>query len=155
MSADRQNANAVVRVSRRNALATIAAGIAAAKAALTANGPAKGKRPNILFFLTDDQRRDAMSAYGNKILKTPNMDRIAAKGTPLARALMEKGLARPNDLGIGFATDRHGALLDASMCPSSVFFTIGPPRRGELFETTAVPELRVQAEELALHLLAS
>ena len=26
------------------------------------------KPPNVLFFLTDDQRRDAMSAYGNKIL---------------------------------------------------------------------------------------
>jgi uncharacterized NAD(P)/FAD-binding protein YdhS len=73
---------------------------------------------------------------------------------PLIRSLMEHGLARANDLGIGFQTDQHGALLDAKMRQSSVFFTLGPPRRGELFETTAVPEIRAQAEALALHLTA-
>jgi uncharacterized NAD(P)/FAD-binding protein YdhS len=73
---------------------------------------------------------------------------------PLIRSLMEHGLARANDLGIGFQTDPHGALLDAKMRPSSVFFTLGPPRRGDLFETTAVPEIRAQAEALALHLTA-
>lgn len=72
---------------------------------------------------------------------------------PLTRSLMDNGLARANDLGMGFQTDRHGALLDAKMRRSPVFFTLGPPRRGALFETTAVPEIRVQAEELALHLM--
>jgi uncharacterized NAD(P)/FAD-binding protein YdhS len=72
---------------------------------------------------------------------------------PLAQTLIDHGLARPNDLGIGFHTDGHGALLDCHKRPSSVFFTLGPPRRGELFETTAVPEIRVQAEALALRLL--
>lgn len=38
------------------------------------------------------------------------------------------------------------------MRASSVFFTLGPPRRGELFETTAVPEIRVQAKALAARL---
>jgi uncharacterized NAD(P)/FAD-binding protein YdhS len=73
---------------------------------------------------------------------------------PFIRSLMEHGLARANSLGIGFQTDLDGALLDANMRPSSVFFTLGPPRRGELFETTAVPEIRAQAEALALHLMA-
>lgn len=45
---------------------------------------------------------------------------------PLIRSLMENGLARANDLGMGFRTDGQGALLDANMCPSSVFFTLGP-----------------------------
>jgi uncharacterized NAD(P)/FAD-binding protein YdhS len=71
---------------------------------------------------------------------------------PLIRSLIESGLARPNDLGMGFQTDGQGALLDAKMDPSTVFFTLGPPRRGELFETTAVPEIRVQAEALAAQL---
>ena len=31
---------------------------------------------------------------------------------------------------------------------------LGPPRRGDLFETIAVPEIRVQAESLATHLLS-
>jgi uncharacterized NAD(P)/FAD-binding protein YdhS len=73
---------------------------------------------------------------------------------PLIRALVESGLACPNDLGIGFRTDPHGAILDTALTPSPVLFTLGPPRRGELFETTAVPEIRAQAEALAIHLAA-
>lgn len=73
---------------------------------------------------------------------------------PLIRSIMKSGMACANDLGTGFRTDLHGALLDANRIPSSVFFTLGPPRRGDLFETTAVPEIRVQAKALALHLVA-
>jgi uncharacterized NAD(P)/FAD-binding protein YdhS len=50
---------------------------------------------------------------------------------------------------MGFATDEHGALLDAGGVPSRSLFTLGPTRRGELLETTAIPEIRVQASELA------
>jgi uncharacterized NAD(P)/FAD-binding protein YdhS len=71
---------------------------------------------------------------------------------PLIRSLMKNGLAQPNDLGIGLRTDGSGALMDAQWRASSVFFTLGPPRRGELFESTAVPEIRAQAEALACHL---
>jgi uncharacterized NAD(P)/FAD-binding protein YdhS len=70
----------------------------------------------------------------------------------LIRLLIGKGIASANDLGIGFRADRHGALVDAGMRASSVFFTLGPPRRGDLFETTAVPEIRIQAKALAVRL---
>ena len=70
----------------------------------------------------------------------------------LILSLLQSGLARSNDLGTGFRTDGRGALLDAEAKPSSIFFTLGPPRRGELLETTAVPEIRTQAEELGRYL---
>lgn len=38
-------------------------------------------RPNILFILTDDQRFDAMGYAGNKIIHTPQMDKLASEGT--------------------------------------------------------------------------
>ncbi|MCA1963586.1 MAG: sulfatase-like hydrolase/transferase, partial [Prosthecobacter sp.] len=38
-----------------------------------------GKRPNILFILTDDQGYGDLSAHGNPILKTPNLDRLRAE----------------------------------------------------------------------------
>ena len=60
----------------------------------------KGHRPNVLFFLTDDQRRDAMSAYGNKLLKTPNMDRIAASGTRFDLGFTTNALCRPSRTSI-------------------------------------------------------
>ena len=42
--------------------------------------PLAGKRPNIIFILTDDQGYGDLSCHGNPILKTPNIDRIHAEG---------------------------------------------------------------------------
>jgi alpha-L-rhamnosidase len=42
---------------------------------------AQGKKPNILFILTDDQRWDALRFAGNTIIETPNMDALARSGT--------------------------------------------------------------------------
>jgi arylsulfatase len=39
-----------------------------------------GKRPNIVFILTDDQGYGDLSCHGNPILKTPNIDRLHAEG---------------------------------------------------------------------------
>ncbi|MCP3135829.1 FAD/NAD(P)-binding protein [Pyxidicoccus xibeiensis] len=75
------------------------------------------------------------------------------RGHPLLRSLAEAGRVCPDVLGMGLATDPHGALLDASGLASGRLYTLGPPRRGELWETTAVPEIRGQARELADHLL--
>lgn len=41
---------------------------------------AQQKKPNIIFLLTDDQRWDALGAAGNKIIQTPNLDKLAGKG---------------------------------------------------------------------------
>ena len=38
-------------------------------------------RPNILFLLADDQRNDTLGCAGHPIIKTPNIDRLAAEGT--------------------------------------------------------------------------
>ncbi|MCX6621080.1 MAG: sulfatase-like hydrolase/transferase, partial [Acidobacteria bacterium] len=37
-------------------------------------------RPNIVFLLTDDQRWDTLGCMGNPIIRTPNIDRLAAQG---------------------------------------------------------------------------
>jgi uncharacterized NAD(P)/FAD-binding protein YdhS len=71
---------------------------------------------------------------------------------PLIRHLINNSLATANDLGTGFATDSNGALVNPQGSVSRQLFTLGPPRRGDLFETTAVPEIRSQAESLARYL---
>ena len=52
--------------------------------------------PNFIFIITDDQQQAAMSAYGNKILKTPNMDRIASEGIRFTEAFVTNSLCAPS-----------------------------------------------------------
>lgn len=63
--------------------------------------------------------------------------------------LRAQGLIRPNDIGLGLDTAADGAVLDARGNRSSLLYTLGTPRRGDLWETIAVPELRDQALALA------
>ncbi|MET8449296.1 FAD/NAD(P)-binding protein [Streptomyces sp. NPDC005209] len=72
---------------------------------------------------------------------------------PLWSSLFAAGTTVPGPLGMGVAT-HDGRLLDASGAAGLPLFTLGAPRRGELWETTAIPEIRVQAAELAQQLLA-
>ncbi|MGW3285607.1 FAD/NAD(P)-binding protein [Streptomyces sp. NPDC001002] len=71
---------------------------------------------------------------------------------PLWRSLFAAGTAVAGPLGMGVATV-DGRLLDAEGRADRPLFTLGAPRRGELWETTAIPEIRVQAAALARQLL--
>ncbi|QBG47300.1 DUF4976 domain-containing protein [Verrucomicrobia bacterium S94] len=44
------------------------------------------EKPNIILFVSDDHGLDALGCYGNPIIKTPNMDRLAADGVRFTRA---------------------------------------------------------------------
>lgn len=79
--------------------------------------------------------------------------RVDAAGDPLWGALLADGLAVPGPLGIGVATDA-GRLRDARGATDRPLFTLGASRRGELWETTAIPEIRAQAREIAESVLA-
>ena len=39
-----------------------------------------GRRPNVIFLLTDDQRADSLGCGGNPVLRTPHVDALAADG---------------------------------------------------------------------------
>lgn len=73
---------------------------------------------------------------------------------PLIRDLLALGRVRPSPLNLGLDTDTEGRLLNAQGKTSSILYTLGPPRQGGLWETMAVPEIRVQAQSLAQSLLS-
>lgn len=80
---------------------------------------------------------------------------ITATQDPLLRGLLHAGLATPDPLRLGLQAAADGALLDVSGRPSGTLFTLGPPLRGQLYETTAVPEIRDQAAALAIRLISA
>jgi arylsulfatase A-like enzyme len=49
---------------------------------------AQDRRPNIILFLTDDQRWDTLSSSGHPLLKTPNIDRLATEGAQFRNAFV-------------------------------------------------------------------
>lgn len=53
--------------------------------ALSSAAYADGERPNVVLFVTDDQSPDA-GCYGNPVLRTPNLDALAASGTRFTQA---------------------------------------------------------------------
>lgn len=72
---------------------------------------------------------------------------------PFLASLITQGVARPDPLFLGLDIDAEGALLAANGSVSGAFYAIGPARKGRLWESIAVPELRVQAADLAKHLV--
>lgn len=52
-------------------------------------------KPNVLFIAIDDLRPE-LGVYGNKIIKTPNIDGIASKGTTFQRAYCQYSLCNPS-----------------------------------------------------------
>lgn len=74
---------------------------------------------------------------------------------PLIASLSAQGLIRPNQLGLGLDTTSNGAVLETNGAVSTLLFTLGSPRKGDLWETIAVPELRKQAKIVAETVLRS
>ena len=56
---------------------------------------AKAKRPNIIFIMTDDHASHALSCYGSKINKTPNLDRIAKEGMLFKNSFCTNSICAP------------------------------------------------------------
>lgn len=74
-------------------------------------------------------------------------------GSGLVDGLLSTGLADADALGLGLRTDAHGYLLTPAGASDTRLSTIGPLRRGDLWESTAVPEIGRQAADLAQSVL--
>lgn len=79
---------------------------------------------------------------------------VRSSSDALVMNLLAAGRARPGPLDLGFAVDRSGRLRPQTGEPAKIW-TLGPLRRGELWETTAIPEIRVQAQQVADAIVAT
>ena len=54
------------------------------------------QKPNVLFIVTDQQSYNMLSSYGNKWLKTPNIDKISQMGTRFDNTYCANPLSMPS-----------------------------------------------------------
>lgn len=54
------------------------------------------ERPNFVFFITDQHRADHLGCYGNRELRTPAIDGLAARGWTADRAYVAAPICMPN-----------------------------------------------------------
>jgi arylsulfatase A-like enzyme len=54
------------------------------------------ERPNFLFFITDQLRADHLGCYGNRIIRTPAIDSLAARGVAFDRFYVASPVCQPN-----------------------------------------------------------
>jgi arylsulfatase len=103
-------------LSRRTFLQTAAAGAAA---------DAPHAPPNILFLMADQFRYDCLGANGNRLIKTPNLDRLAAASANFSNAFVQAPVCVPSR--VSYFTGRyphsHKNRVNYTPCDSSeVFF---------------------------------
>jgi uncharacterized NAD(P)/FAD-binding protein YdhS len=68
---------------------------------------------------------------------------------PLLQALRSRGLVAPDPLRLGLDSTPEGEVVgrDGRVVPG--LYAVGPPRKGTLWESTAIPEIRTQAAEVS------
>ena len=80
----------------------------AAPALAQTPSPSAKDRPNIIFIMADDHAYQAISAYSNRLIETPNIDRIAKMGMRFTNATVTNSICAPSRATI--LTGKHSHL---------------------------------------------
>lgn len=89
---------------------------------------------------------DAMQEAGCIINCTGPESDYGALQSPLVKGLLASGHIAPDAIRYGIEAGPDGLI-------STGLYTLGPPLKGVLWESTAIPEIRGQARELALKII--
>ncbi len=73
--------------------------LASAISAVSLNATAKEERPNVLFLSVDDLK-PLLGCYGSDVVKTPNIDRLAARGTVMMNNYCQQAICAPSRMSM-------------------------------------------------------
>ncbi len=106
-------------------------GLSGAQAAVSANS---GKKPNIVFFLIDDQRNDTIGCAGHPFVKTPTVDSLAKNGVRFTNMFVTTSIC---------AASRASIFTGLHECSHN--YTFGKPPIKKEFVRDSYPSLLKQA----------
>jgi uncharacterized NAD(P)/FAD-binding protein YdhS len=93
---------------------------------------------------------ESYSLRAARVINCTGPDRDYAKAqSPLVVRMRAQGWLNPDPLRLGIETDTDGRLTSSDGSPVPGLFSLGPPRMPALWESIAIPEIRVQAAGLA------
>jgi arylsulfatase A-like enzyme len=84
------------QATRRDFLRAAALGAAALTLPHWARAAEKKDRPNILFIMSDDHAAHAISAYSDRLIQTPHLDRLAKEGLRCDRVYCTNSICTPS-----------------------------------------------------------
>lgn len=86
------------------------------------------KKPNILFFLVDDQRNDILSCAGHQIVKTPTVDKLASDGVRFTQAFVTTSICAASRASIltGLYETKHGYTFDKDPIKANIIINSYP-----------------------------
>ncbi len=100
------------------------------------------------------QLNNGKSLEGDLVINaTGPATRLTAIRSTLLQNLLRRGSIAPDETDMGVRVDADHTVIAADGSRSGHLLALGPPLRGTLWETVAVPELRAQARRVAETLL--
>ncbi len=89
------------------------------------------EKKNVLFIITDAQRYDHLSCYGNSVVKTPNIDRLASEGLCFENYFCTNPICMPNraTLLTGLYPNVHGVRSNGMILSKEVPTLTGTLRK--------------------------
>lgn len=150
MNNGRHNKSEITRrrfMARLGAGAAAAFGIADVLQGSTAQAKS-AKRPNILFLMSDQHRWDFMGCTGHPLVRTPNMDRLAAEGALFDAAYCHWPVCVPSRTSIitGRYVHSHGTPGNAYALPQDQQ-TIGGYLKTLGYKTAAIGKMHFVDED--------
>ncbi len=100
-----------------------------------ATSAAEGQRPNILFIMTDQHTIGAMGCAGNPHVKTPSLDRLAARGMRFTKSYVANPLCVPSRASIFSSRTPHSLSIYGNTMDAE-FHKKNMPTMGELFQAS-------------------
>ncbi|MEZ2131582.1 MULTISPECIES: FAD/NAD(P)-binding protein [unclassified Sinorhizobium] len=89
------------------------------------------------------------SLHADWIVNCTGMERAGLGHSPLLKEMLEQGMIRADELGLGLEVDRDSRVLGADRQVQKDIFAVGALTAGQFWEITAVPDIRVQAKHVA------
>lgn len=116
-----------IRNNFRWVLPSLTAAFGSVQSALPAT-PAVARRPNVLWIMCDQLRFDCIGANGNHIIKTPNLDRLAAASANFSRAFVQAPVCVPSRVSYFTGRYPHSHRNRVNYTPLAATETLLPAR---------------------------